>query len=67
MVLIDCPTCRRRLTVAVQNCPGCGRALERKKDRRLRMPILLDVVVFLGAASLLGWFLWWLVSGPSFI
>jgi hypothetical protein len=52
MVLIDCPTCRRRLTVAVQNCPGCGRALERKKDRRLRMPILLDVVVFLGAASL---------------
>jgi hypothetical protein len=65
MVLIDCPKCRRRMTVTVPNCPGCGTALERKKDR-LRRPVIVDVVVFLGASSLLGWFLWWLLSGPSF-
>ena len=65
MVLIDCPTCRRRLAVIDKNCPGCGRALERKRGWT-PTPVIIDVLGFLGVVSMVGWLLWWLISGPSF-
>ena len=66
MVLIDCPTCKRRMTVVVKTCPGCGKAVEKRKSGWTQRPILVDVLGFLGIASMVGWLLWWLVTGPSF-
>ena len=66
MVLIDCPTCKRRMDVVRKECPGCGKALEKRKSGWTQRPIIIDVVLFLGGTAATLWFLWWLITGPSF-
>lgn len=65
MVVIQCPTCRRRLDTVSPTCPGCGKALVRDTGWKKR-PLLFDVVGFLGIGSAILWLIWWLLTGPSF-
>lgn len=58
MILIDCPTCRRRVPEKTRTCPGCGKKVKRLEVGWTERRFLTDLVVLVSATSFIAILIW---------